>query len=182
MKAGDSYIFRTVGSLLFFLLNVFALYLLLRGHNLPGGGFIGGLGSAISLIMLSLAFGVERTQQILRIDPVRLATFGLVLAFATALAPVLLGEPFLKHFHFHFHGLPLFGDLYVGTPLLFDVGVFLVVVGVTGKLIFVLARPNAGLTALAPGEWERYAARLEKPLEETAPADPERTTEKEDIA
>lgn len=171
MRTGDSYIFRAIGSLLFFLLNVFAIYLLLRGHNLPGGGFIGGLGSAISLIMLSLAFGVERTQRILRIDPVRLATIGLTIAVATALLPVFVGEPFLRHFHFQLDNLPLFGRFEVGTPLLFDVGVFLAVVGVTGKMIFVLARPNAGLTALAPREWRKYAAKLERPLEIDAPGE-----------
>ncbi len=169
MKTGDSYIFRAVASLLFFLVNVFAVYLMLRGHNLPGGGFIGGLGAAISLIMLSLAVGVERTQRLLRIDPVRLAAGGLLLAVATSLAPVALGEPFLRHYHLVFENLPLFGRLEVGTPLLFDFGVFLVVVGAAAKMVFVLARPNAGLTALEPQEWRRYAAKLEEPIERHAP-------------
>lgn len=172
MKTGQSYIFRAIGSLLFFLINVFAVYLLLRGHNLPGGGFIGGLGAAISLIMLSLAFGVQRTQRILRIDPMQLALIGLLLSVFTALGPVLVGEAFLQHYHLKFERLPLLGTLEFGTPLLFDVGVFLVVVGVTGKLIFVLARPNAGLTALAPREWRRYASRLEAPLEVHTPDEP----------
>ncbi len=162
MKAGESYIFRTVGAGLFFLINVFAVYLLLRGHNLPGGGFIGGLGSALSLIMLSLAFGVERTQRIFRADPVRVAGAGLTLAVLTALLPLLAGDAFLRHYHLR---LPVLGGLELGTPLLFDVGVFLVVVGVTAKLIFVLARPNAGLTALSPAEWSLYAAPLEQPIE-----------------
>jgi multicomponent Na+:H+ antiporter subunit B len=165
MKTGESYIFRAIGSLLFFLINVFAVYLLLRGHNLPGGGFIGGLGSALSLIMLSLAFGVQRTQQILRVDPVRLAVAGLILALGTALLPLLVGEPFLRHAYVKLEKLPLLGTIEFGTPLLFDLGVFLAVVGVTAKLIFVLARPNAGLTALAPHEWNHYAARLEEPIE-----------------
>lgn len=173
MRTGESYIFRAIGSLLFFLINVFSIYLLLRGHNLPGGGFIGGLGSALSLIMLSLAFGVQRTQQILRVDPVRLALTGLSVALATALLPLLFGEPFLRHFHLKLTAVPVFGTLELGTPLLFDVGVFLVVVGVAAKLIFVLARPNSGLTALAPGEWELYAARLEQPIETHTADEPE---------
>ena len=171
MKTGDSYIFRTVASLLFFLVNVFAVYLLLRGHNLPGGGFIGGLGSAISLIMLSLAFGVERTQRILRFDPVRIAIVGLALALLTALAPMLVGEPLLRHFHLALRDLPVLGTLEVGTPLVFDLGVFLVVVGVTGKLILVLARTNAGLTAMEVNEWRRYAARMESPIESEGSAE-----------
>ena len=180
MKTGGSYIFRTVGSLLFFLINVFSIYLLLRGHNLPGGGFIGGLGSALSLIMLSLAFGVERTQRILRVDPVRLAIGGLGLAIATAMLPLLVGQPLLRHFHLKLEGLPLMGRFEVGTPLLFDLGVFFVVVGVTAKLIFVLARPNAGLTALAADEWGRYAAPMDKPLEKEIREEPELLDEDEE--
>lgn len=166
MKTGESIIFRAVATLLFFILNVFAVYLLLRGHNLPGGGFIGGLGSAISLIMLSLAFGVERAQRILQIDPIRLAVGGLSLALATALLPMVAGEPFLRHFHVKWEAVPLVGKLEMGTPLLFDLGVFLVVVGISAKLIFVLMRANAGLTALDEVEWRDYAARLEQPLED----------------
>lgn len=162
MKVGDSAIFRTVGSGLFFLVNIFAVYLLLRGHNLPGGGFIGGLGSALSLMLISLAFGVEYAQRTLRVDPVRLAAGGLLLAVATALLPLLGGDALLRHYHFT---VPLLGGFKVGTPLLFDVGVFLVVVGVTSKLVFSLARPNAGLTALSPEEWRDYAAPMEEPIE-----------------
>lgn len=172
MKTGESYIFRAIGSLLFFLINVFSVYLLLRGHNLPGGGFIGGLGTALSLLMLSLAFGVQRTQEILRVDPVRLALGGLSLAGLTALLPLFVGDPFLRHYHAKLEHLPVVGTIEIGTPLVFDIGVFLVVVGVTAKLIFVLARPNAGLTALAPAEWERYAARLERPIETQTIAEP----------
>jgi multicomponent Na+:H+ antiporter subunit B len=165
MKAGGSYIFRAIGSFLFFIINVFALYLLLRGHNLPGGGFIGGLASALSLIMLSLAYGVERAQRILHIDPVRLAAVGLAIAVATALLPVLVGAPLLRHYHWKFEGVPLLGRLELGTPLIFDLGIFLVVVGVTAKMIFVLARSISGLTALEEKEWHRYAAELEEPVE-----------------
>jgi multicomponent Na+:H+ antiporter subunit B len=165
MKIGDSFIFRAVGSFLFFVINVFAVYLLLRGHNLPGGGFIGGLGSALSLILLSLAFGVERTRQILRIDPTRIAVFGLLLAILTALAPLFLGDDLLKHYHLKAQDVPVLGSIEVGTPLVFDIGIFLVVVGTTAKMIFVLARSVSGLTALERVEWRRYAAPLETPVE-----------------
>lgn len=162
MKIGDSAIFRAVASGLFFLVNIFAIYLLLRGHNLPGGGFIGGLGSALSIILISLAFGVEHAQRALRVDPVRLAAGGLLLAVVTALLPLCWGAAPLKHYHVT---LPLLGGVEVGTPLIFDLGVFFVVVGVTAKLVFALARPNAGLTALSPEEWRDYAAPLEEPIE-----------------
>lgn len=176
MKTGDSFIFRAVGSFLFFVINVFAVYLLLRGHNLPGGGFISGLGSALSLIMLSLAFGVERIQEILRVDPTRVAVVGLTLALLTALLPLFFGEPLLRQFNWT---LPILGTLHVGTPLVFDFGVYLVVVGVSAKLIFVLLRSHSGLTALDAREWRRYAARLEEPVEH-ANADKLREQRQED--
>ena len=73
MKAPDSYIFKTVVRFSFFVINVFAIYLVLRGHNLPGGGFIGGLAAAISFVLLSLAIGVEELHRVMRFDPVRVA-------------------------------------------------------------------------------------------------------------
>ncbi|HEY0944878.1 MAG TPA: MnhB domain-containing protein [Opitutaceae bacterium] len=169
MKSGDSLILRAVTALLFFLINVFAVYLLMRGHNLPGGGFIGGLGSALSFILLSLAFGVERAQRTLRADPVRIAGTGLLLAIGAACLPLLGGDPFLRHYHVKLTAVPLAGDLSFGTPLLFDAGVFLVVVGVSTKLIFLLSRSLSGLTAIADEERDRYSARPELPVESTEP-------------
>ena len=168
---GDrSPIFRTVAAALFFLINIFALYLLWRGHNLPGGGFIAGVGTGLSFVLLALAFGVERAQQALRADPVRIAAVGLVVAFATAVVPVLIGEPLLKHWNWKLTDMPVIGDLAVGTPLVFDVGVFLVVVGVTCKLVFVLARSIDGLGALPPAETLRYASSVEEPIEASVAA------------
>ncbi|MET0261440.1 MAG: MnhB domain-containing protein [Rariglobus sp.] len=166
MKIDDTIILRTIVSFLFYLINVFSLYLLVRGHNLPGGGFIGGLGCALSIILLSLAVGVESAQRTLRADPVRIAIVGLLCSLVSATLPVLVGAPFLNNYNVKLENVPLVGDLPIGTPLLFDIGVFLVVVGVTTKLIFVLARSLSGLTALEPSEWRRYAARLEGPIEE----------------
>ena len=160
-----SILLERAAPLLYWAMLIISLAILLRGHNEPGGGFIGGLASALSLIMLSLAYGVERAQRILHIDPVRLAAVGLAIAVATALLPVLVGAPLLRHYHWKFEGVPLLGRLELGTPLIFDLGIFLVVVGVTAKMIFVLARSISGLTALEEKEWHRYAAELEEPVE-----------------
>lgn len=165
MKIGESFILRSVASFLFFVLNIFAVYLLLRGHNLPGGGFIGGLGSALSFILLSLAVGVEKAQRMLRIDPVRIAAVGLLIAVGTALIPLFVGDAFLRQYNVHLHDVPMVGDLALGTPLLFDCGVFLVVVGVTTKMLFVLSRSIGGLPALPAEERAFYAAPLEHPIE-----------------
>jgi multicomponent Na+:H+ antiporter subunit B len=167
MKGPDSYIFTTVVRLSFFVINLFAIYLLLRGHNLPGGGFIGGLATAISFVLLSLAIGVESLHRIMRFDPVRVAAIGLLLAALTSAAPMVVGRPFLEHFMAHLT-VPLLGELHVGTPLLFDVGVFLVVVGITCKIIFVLAKSTEGLRALVQEEEARYSSPRESAIEDSA--------------
>jgi multicomponent Na+:H+ antiporter subunit B len=165
VKSPESFIFQTVTRFAFFLVNVLALYLMLRGHNFPGGGFIGGLATAISLILLSLAIGLEELQRVMRFDPVRLAAGGLAIAALTSLAPVWMGRPFLEHFN-GYAWLPLLEKVHVGTPLLFDFGVYLVVVGVTCKIIFALARSTRGLGALIPSEVRRYSSTREAPAEE----------------
>lgn len=170
MKAPDSYIFKSVVRFSFFVINVFAIYLLLRGHNLPGGGFIGGLATAISFILLSLAIGVESLHRVMRVDPVRVAVAGLLLAALTSAAPLVAGRPFLEHFNTHLH-VPLLGELHLGTPLLFDVGVFLVVVGVTCKIIFILAKSTEGLRALVQEEEARYSSPRESAIEDSAVED-----------
>lgn len=170
MKPHPSYIFASATRILFFLINVFALYIMLRGHNLPGGGFIGGLITAISLILLRLAIGLPEVLRIIRMDPVYVGASGLVVAALTSAAPMVFGQPFLEHFDVHLHHVPLLGDLHLGTPLAFDFGVYLVVVGVTTKIIFVLGRSTQGYAALIPAEEGRYCSRLESPIEEDAPA------------
>lgn len=165
MTGPQSYIFQAVARLLFFLVNVFALYLLLRGHNLPGGGFVAGLATAISLILLSLAIGLEELHRVMRFDPVRLAVAGLAVATLTAGAPCLFGRPFLEHFAVRLSGLPLMGEVDLGTPLGFDLGVYLVVVGIAGKILFVLGKSTQGLRALVAEEEARYSSPVEQPIE-----------------
>jgi multicomponent Na+:H+ antiporter subunit B len=170
MNGPRSYLFDRLVRVVFFLVNAVALYLLLRGHNLPGGGFIAGLASAISLVLVSLALGVEAMPRVVRWDPVLLAGAGLLLAALTATVPMLVGRPFLEHFHFHWSDVPLLGEVHAGTPLLFDAGVYLLVVGVTSKLIFVLSLSTQGQRPLGTGEVRRYSSPLESPIEEAASA------------
>ena len=173
MKLNDTIILRAVVSLLFYFVNVFAVYLLVRGHNQPGGGFIAGLSSALSFILLSLAVGVETAQRILRVDPVRIALVGLLIAIGSSMAPMLVGDAFLNQYNVKLGSVPLLGEVPVGTPLVFDIGVFLAVIGVTMKFIIVLARSLSGLIALDPAERRRYASRLESPIEESGPREDE---------
>lgn len=169
MKATtDSFLVRALIGLVFLLVNIVSVYLLLRGHNLPGGGFIGGLMTGMSFILLGLVRGWEELQRELPVPPLRLASFGLLLAMITGAAPMLFGRQFLTQYQLHLNHVPFIGEVHVGTPLLFDIGVFLLVSCITVKLVIVLARSTSGLPAFTPGEVPYYASELEGPIEETA--------------
>lgn len=169
MKATtDSFLVRALIGLVFLLVNIVSVYLLLRGHNLPGGGFIGGLMTGMSFILLGLVRGWEELQRELPVPPLRLASFGLLLAMITGTAPMLFGKQFLTQYQLHLDQVPLIGEVHIGTPLLFDIGVFLLVSCITVKLVIVLARSTSGLPAFTPGEVPYYASELEGPIEETA--------------
>ena len=120
--------------LLITLLLLLGLFLLVRGHNEPGGGFAAGLVVAIALAILALAQGPQASRALLRADPRRLIAAGLAIALASGLGGWIGGDPFLTG---HWTELVI-GEATVklGTPLLFDVGVALLVVGVAATAIF----------------------------------------------
>jgi multicomponent Na+:H+ antiporter subunit B len=165
MKAVDSFILRAASGLVFVLVNIVSIYLLLRGHNFPGGGFIGGLMTGMSFILLGLVRGWPELQRELPLPPLRIASFGVLLAIVSGCFPMLAGQPFLTQHNFHFSRVPLLGELHIGTPLLFDIGVFFLVSGITVKLVIVLARSTSGLPAFTPGEVPYYSSALEDPIE-----------------
>lgn len=114
----------------------FSVYLLLRGHNLPGGGFIGGLvaSGALALHLFSQDEGVPRKQRLL--EPLHIAATGLFLATLSGMASLFAGGTYLESLWGGEIYLPLVGAVKLGTPLLFDVGVYFVVMGVCTGLIF----------------------------------------------
>jgi multicomponent K+:H+ antiporter subunit A len=107
-----------------------AIFILLRGHNLPGGGFIAGLITAIALIMQYLANGIAWTHDRLPIDMHPVIGAGLLLATVTGLVSFLFGYPFLTTTFGHFDW-PLAGEFELASAMVFDIGVWLVVVGST---------------------------------------------------
>ena len=121
---------------LFLFINIFAIYLFLKGHNEPGGGFIAGIASSLSFVIVYLILGNQELKKIIPIDPAMISVAGIFIAYITAFTPVLLDFPFLYHKMLHLH-LPILGDQHLGSPFLFDVGVYLAVIGVTTKIIFV---------------------------------------------
>lgn len=104
-----------------------SVWILLRGHNEPGGGFIGGLIAACGLVVLALAAGPAAARRVLRLPPVSVAGLGLLAALASGVPGMLAGEPLLTHLWGRLDLGVVALDL--GTTLLFDVGVYLVVVG-----------------------------------------------------
>jgi len=130
-----SLILKTAARILTPLLLLFSLFLLLRGHNEPGGGFVGGLVAASALALHAIARGVGSTRSFVPLQPVRLIALGLLLAGSSGLAAWSWGEPFLTGLWLP-QAIPGVGKL--GTPVLFDVGVYLLVIGVLAKVFFVL--------------------------------------------
>jgi len=114
---------------------VFSVFALLRGHNEPGGGFVGGLLGAAAFALWALAFGVDAARRKLRAEPRALVAAGLAVALAAGLAGPAAGLPFLGALWPAF-SLPVLGKL--GTPVIFDVGVYLAVLGVALTVLFTL--------------------------------------------
>jgi len=124
-------ILRTAARVLMPLLLLYGLFLLLRGHNAPGGGFVGGLVVAAAYSLNAFAFGTAAARRALLVDPARLIGVGLLLALGSGAAPLLFGKRFLTALW----SVPQLG---IGTPLFFDIGVFCVVIGVVLTMTFVL--------------------------------------------
>ncbi len=120
---------------------VFTLYIFMRGHNMPGGGFIAGLITAVALVLQFMAMGQSRAESYLRASGgrrfVRWIGYGLGTAGLTGVAAFVLGRPFLTSAHGHPH-VPLLGELPFASAALFDLGVYLTVVGATLLTISVL--------------------------------------------
>lgn len=112
-----------------------SVYVFFRGHNLPGGGFIAALIAGIGFILHMMAFGVEKTEERYGINAFALMGSGLLTAFSATLIPLLAGNHFLEGMWLPFE-IPLLGKL--GTPTLFDLGVYLLVIGILVKIAFTI--------------------------------------------
>ncbi|ADI15783.1 Na+/H+ antiporter subunit B [Truepera radiovictrix] len=133
----NSLILQVVGRLLVTLMFLFSVFLLLRGHNEPGGGFVGGLMAVAGFGLYTLAYGIEAAKQALRFDPRTLLGLGLVLAVGSGLLAAFPGAPFLTGYWLEWR-LSANYLLKVGTPTVFDLGVYFVVIGGTLAAVFSL--------------------------------------------
>lgn len=122
---------------------LFALYLLLRGHDEPGGGFIAGLVTAAAIVLQGIAFGVEDTRRL--VAPVVRPAIGagLTIATLTGFVALFYGDPFMTHYHTKLGLVGRRGYLHLNTALFFDIGVYLAVVGVAATLLGVFVTASA---------------------------------------
>jgi len=133
-----SVILTTATRILMPMLLLFSAFMLLRGHNLPGGGFIGGLVGSATFILHSYAYGVERTRELLRLSPRTLIGLGLLVALGSGCVSLVAGKPFMTG---QWGAVQIYSDeiWHLGTPFFFDVGVYLVVIGAVLTIILSLA-------------------------------------------
>ena len=132
----QSHILQAATRLLVGLILVFAVYLLFRGHNAPGGGFSAALVAGTAFALFAIAEGPRPVRRALRIDPRVLIAWGLLLAIGSGLIAVMTGQPYLTGLWWMPEALA--GAMAVGTPLFFDIGVFLVVLGTILTLLLML--------------------------------------------
>ncbi|MNT62824.1 Na(+)/H(+) antiporter subunit B [compost metagenome] len=135
---------------------VVTLYIFMRGHNLPGGGFIAGLVTAVALALQYVAMGQTRAEALLRAEGgrrfVRWIGIGLGIAGLTGIGAFAFGQPFLTSAHGHPH-IPILGDIPLATAALFDLGVYITVVGATLLTLSTLGavtREGAGKPRTSP--------------------------------
>lgn len=141
----NSLILQTTTRLLVPLMLLFSLFLLHQGHHAPGGGFSGGLVAAAAFTLYAIAYGFREVYTALPLRPITFAGIGLTTALASALIPMLTGMHFLSGKWSTIH-LGSSTEITLGTPLLFDVGVYLIVLGATLSIILPLEETTTVLS------------------------------------
>lgn len=131
-----SIVLGTAVRLMLPVLLVYSLFLLQRGHNAPGGGFVGGLVAAAAFALVALADGSLRARALLRIQPMTLMGLGLLVAAGSGVVGLVRGGAFMQGVWPAWAKLPVIGK--IGTPFTFDIGVFMVVLGFALEVLFTL--------------------------------------------
>jgi len=143
----SSLIFKTAATALLPVMLLLSIVVLLRGHNEPGGGFVGGLLAASGFALYSLSHDAEKVRRMLRVDPRTLIGWGLLAGAVSGIPGLLAGPAYLKGFWMEID-IPAFGEtLKFGTPLLFDIGVYMVVCGAVVLMTLTLEDPPDGPAA-----------------------------------
>ncbi|MBZ9628966.1 Na+/H+ antiporter subunit B [Psychroflexus sp. CAK1W] len=130
-------ILKSASSYLLPVLLLFSVFILLRGHYLPGGGFVGGLVAAIAFVLDAFSNGLDKTKGILKFHPGFFMPVGLMIAFLSGISPMLLAGLPLMTGIWADNPIPVIGA--IGSPLFFDIGVYLVVIGASLTIIFTIS-------------------------------------------
>jgi multicomponent K+:H+ antiporter subunit A len=117
------------------------MYLFMRGHNQPGGGFVAGLVMSVAFILQYMVAGTQWVEAQMRLRPLRWMGTGFLFAIMTGVGSMLLGYPFMTTHTAHL-ALPWLGDIHVASALFFDIGVYAVVVGSTLLILTALAHQS----------------------------------------
>jgi multicomponent Na+:H+ antiporter subunit A len=132
-------ILRTIARFAVGMILLYSLYLFYMGHHHPGGGFIGGLMASAALLLYAIAVGMERFEKTVPVDFKRMTGIGILIAVITGMGSFLFKAPFLSQ-TFGYFDIPLIGELELATATLFDLGVYLTVIGVASTILFTIGR------------------------------------------
>ncbi|MBP1996953.1 Na(+)/H(+) antiporter subunit B [Paenibacillus eucommiae] len=133
MKFTDVFL-QTATKTLVFIIMTFSIYILFAGHHNPGGGFIGGLITASALVLLYIAFDLQSVRDIIPFNFNKLAAAGVIISVLTGTASLLFNVPFLSQ-TFTYVYLPLLGKTELASAVIFDLGVYMTVLGTTMTII-----------------------------------------------
>lgn len=132
-------ILMTTARVVIFIIVLFSINLFFAGHNAPGGGFIGGLLTAAAIILFVISFGMDAVGRVLPFNYRIMTGIGLLIAVLTGVGAFLFNAPFLSH-SFDYFTLPILGETELATAVIFDLGVYLAVIGVTLTIILTVGR------------------------------------------
>lgn len=157
MKLKESPVLLVVAQSSLYVVKILAIWLFLRGHQEPGGGFVAGLVVAAAIALQGIAFGLRAADSIFPLPFHLLLGAGLTFSLSTVVLPPLFGYPVMKS-AFDYIQLPLFGQTEWATATIFDLGVFLVVVGSMKAILLFISEAKVGELP-TPGESERRSRR-----------------------
>lgn len=133
MKFTDVFL-QTSTKILVFIIMTFSIFILFAGHHNPGGGFIGGLITSSALVLLYITFDLQTVRDIIPVDFNQLAAGGVIVSVLTGTASFLFHVPFLTQ-TFTYVNLPLLGKTELASAVIFDLGVYMTVIGTTMTII-----------------------------------------------
>jgi monovalent cation:proton antiporter len=140
-KAINNLILQTVAQRVVYLVLIFSVFLFFAGHKMPGGGFIAGLLSAAAVALAYVAFGPKYISKHFNYDFKLMIGLGLFIATAGGIGSMFWGYPFLTQ-AFEYYTIPVFGEIELASALIFDLGVYLTVIGSTMTIIITLGESS----------------------------------------